>query len=51
MRPSAFSFSAKRAIRPRQVGRVAEALHVGLGEADVAVEQDVTEEMPIPDLE
>ena len=37
--------------QPRQVGRIAEAFHVGFGEADVAVEQDAAEEAPVLDLD
>jgi len=35
----------------RQIGRIAVAVHVGFGEADVAVEQDPAEEAPILDMQ
>jgi hypothetical protein len=35
----------------RQVGRIAVAIHVGFGEADVAVEQDAAKEAPALDVQ
>ncbi len=49
--PSAFSLASSKADQAGQVGRIAEAFHVGLGEAHVAVEQDAAEEAPVPDVD
>ncbi len=37
--------------QPRQIGRIAVAVHVGFGEAHVAVEQDPAKEAPVLDLQ